>query len=127
MCDYPSVFSNKLVKGKKDYRCCECSKAIAISEKHYSIFGVWDNHPRSYRVCSDCENVRKLLIEYFGKNEDCVGLYTNLHEELINYDLVVYDPDEDNVILELDDRLEKILSDGRWRFIVKEVEFAKTL
>ena len=41
-CDYdpPQVYSSRIVKGRKEYRCYECSHKIAVGEQHEYAFGL---------------------------------------------------------------------------------------
>ena len=59
-CDYdqPTFFNCKTVKGRKDYRCCECLRDIAKGERHEYVSGLWDGHMDDFRTCSDCVQMR---------------------------------------------------------------------
>jgi len=55
----PSVYRDEIRRAKKPYRCCDCGTAIKPGELHQYIFGVWDGHASSHRMCSLCEDMRR--------------------------------------------------------------------
>lgn len=122
MCDcfYPEVFSNRLVKARKPYKCCECGSDIAAGEKYHSIFGVWDHDPGSYRVCADCEVVREWLLKLDLPDADCcLGTYGNLHCELVEFGLVSF---EEGQLVEIVEGLELLYcQENAWKVKVRDV------
>ena len=78
-CDPTELFKSKIVKGRKEYECCECYEIIPKSKKHESASGLSNGEFWNYRTCNACCEIRD---EYtrdgfiFGAlweamNEDC--------------------------------------------------------
>jgi len=57
----PSVFNEKFVKARKEHKCCECGKDIAIGEIYEYTFGVWDGDASSYHTCEKCSDLKASL------------------------------------------------------------------
>ena len=71
------LFSAKIVKGRKDYECCECGEAIAKKEKHESAGGLVCGEFYNYRTCLACYEIRSEYARngfYFG------GLWEAMNE-----------------------------------------------
>jgi len=62
-CDYesPDVYSSRMVKARKEYRCYECDKKIAVGETHEYAFGVHDGYSYQPRTCSHCVGIRRFV------------------------------------------------------------------
>lgn len=60
-CDYdlPSVYSQRMVRARRAYRCDECPHKIEIGERHEYAFGVWDGDAGAFRTCADCVDRRQ--------------------------------------------------------------------
>lgn len=58
--DNPAIFYEcRTVKGRKEYRCCECLNDIAKGERHECAKGLWeDGGFDSFRTCSLCCSMR---------------------------------------------------------------------
>jgi hypothetical protein len=119
-CNYPEVFSDRLVKAKKACNCYECGSAIAEGEKYHSVFGVWDHDARSYRFCCNCQALRSWLLKLDLPDADCcLGTYGSLHEELSECGFIFFEEGEP---VEVDERLELIPGqDNNWKLQVREV------
>lgn len=57
------TFRSKVVKGRKDYRCCECSRPLPKGTIHHADTGLWDGGWDTYRTCMLCAQVRKDFME----------------------------------------------------------------
>ena len=57
MNEMPSVFSMREPVAAKEHRCCECSTAIAVGEKHVYIAGLWDGDWQTHRRCAPCHEL----------------------------------------------------------------------
>lgn len=57
----PSVFKEKFVKARKEYKCCECGKDISIGETYEYTFGVWEGVASSYHTCEKCADLKSSL------------------------------------------------------------------
>lgn len=62
-CDYesPQVYSSRIVKARKEYRCCECDVRIAIGEQHEYAFGVSCGYTYQPRTCMSCVGIRQFV------------------------------------------------------------------
>lgn len=62
-CDFdgPSVFNEKMVKARKQHRCCECGSDINKGDIYEYVFGVWDGDASSYHTCEKCSDLRHSL------------------------------------------------------------------
>lgn len=62
-CDYdpPEVYSSRLVKARKEYRCYECDRKIAIGDTHEYVFGVSGGYPYQPRTCLHCVGIRQFV------------------------------------------------------------------
>ena len=58
-CESPSVYRDEMRKAKKAYKCCDCYTPINPGEQYKYIFGVWDGHASTHRMCVLCEDVRR--------------------------------------------------------------------
>lgn len=56
-CDYePStVWDERIVRARKQHRCCECRGAIRVGESHSRIGSLFDGRWQTYRMCGDCK------------------------------------------------------------------------
>lgn len=62
-----TFYKESFPAGKKDYRCCECSKTIPKGDTHLSCSGLFDGAFWSERQCLDCRDfcmeIRDRLME----------------------------------------------------------------
>lgn len=72
-CDYdaaPEFFSEKFVVAKKEHKCCECGKTIAVGAEYEYVSGKWDGSFGSFKSCIKCSDLRIALAEvscpYYG-------------------------------------------------------------
>jgi hypothetical protein len=59
MCDLPEVYALDYPTARKEHRCCECRGVIRKGEKYYKHHGIWDHEPAEFKVCAECEELRK--------------------------------------------------------------------
>lgn len=52
-------FQSVLRKAKKTHKCYECHGIIDIGEKYHYQSGIWAGEPASYKICVDCEELKK--------------------------------------------------------------------
>lgn len=59
-CDFDpaQVYSVRLPRARKEYRCEECKGKIRVSEQYERVFAVWDNWPSTIRTCERCRDLR---------------------------------------------------------------------
>lgn len=79
-CEMPSVYSRKHPKARKPHKCCECHGVIQQGETYYRHWGVWDD-PETFKVCDDCEALRKVVDEGITDCEERTA-FTMLHESV---------------------------------------------
>ena len=82
--DPASILSAKVVKARKEHRCCECGETIKKGEKYELVKGLWDGSWSTYKTCEMCVRIR---------NDVCCGswIYGELREtiwEAFNFDYV---------------------------------------
>ena len=55
----------RMVKGRKDYECCECNAILGKGTVHQLAKGIWGNSNLEFRTCEDCLNRwEKLIADY---------------------------------------------------------------
>jgi len=63
-CDFedgPSILREKLVKARKQHKCCECGNTIEIGDEYEYVFGVWDGESSQFHTCEKCSDLRASL------------------------------------------------------------------
>lgn len=50
--------TQKLIKGQKAHRCCECGDEIEKGALHEYFKGLWEGVFSTYRTCARCVNIR---------------------------------------------------------------------
>lgn len=61
MCLMPDAYGCNTRKAAKDHRCYECGGVIKKGEHYHSHHGVWDGQGATYKVCLDCDELRKRI------------------------------------------------------------------
>lgn len=94
-CDYdpPEVYSSRMVRGRKEYRCYECDARIAVGEQHEYAFGVSYGYTYQPRTCANCVSIR----QFVQINIPCFcWAHGNLMDDARNVIRAAYDkaPDE---------------------------------
>ena len=69
-CLLPDVYGVKYRHARKEHKCCECNGLISKGEWYFYHHGVWDSQGRSFKVCSDCEQLRQEINKYHEHWED---------------------------------------------------------
>ena len=87
-CDYPTVFNQRLVKAKKQHRCCECGRAINPGSRYQTTFGIWDGRAETFAMCLLCYDLRGVVAR-IEKESGCdpnesTPPFTALYEALRN-------------------------------------------
>lgn len=74
-CDNPAEFSStKILRARKEHRCCECRAAIPRGDRYERTAGKWDGDLYVFKTCLACVDVRTSLC--------CDGWsYTSLWED----------------------------------------------
>ena len=78
----PSLFDEKIVKGRKEYKCCECSDVILKGDKHERVKGLWDGDFNTYRTCLFCLKIRK----FFCSRGWVYGMLVEDIKEILGFD-----------------------------------------
>lgn len=60
MCESPATYMMRVRRARKEHRCCECGGKILKGESYNYHSGVWDGQGRSFKVCVDCDLLRKI-------------------------------------------------------------------
>ncbi len=64
--DPPAVRRVERRRARRDYRCCECARAIVRGQRHEYAWGVWDGEPDAYRTCLPCAAARDYIADGYG-------------------------------------------------------------
>ncbi len=75
--DIIELVSSKIVKGRKDYKCCECHDVILKGIKHESAGGLVCKEFCNYRTCLACCEIRN---EYARNGLYYGGLWEAMNE-----------------------------------------------
>lgn len=68
-CDDPcQVISQKVVKARKAYQCCECRETINIGDEYEHYTGTHEGSIFHHKTCKDCVSLRDAYFcnYYFG-------------------------------------------------------------
>lgn len=57
--DGPEFITEKIVRAKKEYRCCECGSKIIKGNTYEYVRGKWEDSFSTYRTCVSCSKIRK--------------------------------------------------------------------
>lgn len=88
MCDYdgPSVFTETVVRGRKEHRCVECKRVMPKGEEHEMCKGVWDGEWSTYRTCLPCRDLRNRISAIKHKEYgDACYVYGDLAEDVTDW------------------------------------------
>lgn len=58
---YP--YTQKIVRARKPWKCCECGENIAVGDLHEDYRGLCDGRWLSYRTCARCVALRDDVME----------------------------------------------------------------
>lgn len=61
--DGPSCFRARRRKARKEHRCVECYKTIAVGETYEYTSGVWDGVGDSFKTCLRCVVLREAHVD----------------------------------------------------------------
>lgn len=70
-------FSEKIVKGRKEYVCGECGQPIQKGVMHEYASGFWEGEFDSHRTCISCVSARNSFC--------CTWLYGNVWNDINNH------------------------------------------
>jgi hypothetical protein len=93
MCEMPTVYKCDHPVARKAHKCYECHGTIQIGEKYHKHHGIWDGHAADYKVCNECEELRKKADEGISHTEELTpfgGLYETVFESLDSSFIVPY-------------------------------------
>ena len=72
-------YNSKMVKARREHRCCECNKIIEKAEVHETVVGKWEGLIQRYRTCALCMEIRTK----FGERGWLFGsVWDDIHEYL---------------------------------------------
>ena len=60
-CDSPAVYSARWRVARKRHDCSECCAPILPGIRYLNVFGVWDGSPETFRVHSECDDLRSIV------------------------------------------------------------------
>lgn len=59
MVEMPSVYGMEQRTARKEHKCCECRGKILPGEKYNYHHGIWEGRAGSFKVCLECDAIRK--------------------------------------------------------------------
>lgn len=72
--DAPEFLTEKIVKARKEHKCCECGEKINKGEQYEKVIGKWDSGIDTIKTCLVCKTIREDLF--------CSWNYGMLKEDL---------------------------------------------
>lgn len=60
--DPPDFFCERIVRARKEHKCCECKDTIAPGQWYEIASGKWDGDFNAYKTCSFCARMRIALV-----------------------------------------------------------------
>jgi len=89
-----ALYNSKMIKARKEHKCCECYSTIRPGECYENVRANWEGTWTTIKTCRTCVNVRKSLFRNGFIHE---ALIENLEECYgIDFYLEPPDPDEDD-------------------------------
>jgi len=82
--DRASVWQETRQRAKKEYKCCECDRAIAIGEHYWRLFAVGSDGPFTGKWCEHCNVAKEWLWKECGGSL-LSGVGEDIHEHLEEY------------------------------------------
>ena len=77
----------RMVKGRKDYECCECNAILSKGTVHQLSKGIWGNSNLEFRTCEDCLNRWEQLIADYPDFNLTPFNHGNLNEAIVYNEL----------------------------------------
>ena len=59
MVDIPAVFRETYPIARKEHRCCECKRTIAVGQIYQLAEGLWDGEWSRFKTCIACDEMRQ--------------------------------------------------------------------
>ena len=84
--DGPQAFQSKNPKARKEHKCFECGRTIALGETYRNESGIWDDGPKRYKTCCDCITIRNAFFDQGGHYGE---MMTELQEHISDLDAQV--------------------------------------
>jgi hypothetical protein len=58
-CEMPAVYDCETPTARQLHKCCECRGEIQPGEQYHKHHGLWDGEWGVFKVCLDCDALRK--------------------------------------------------------------------
>lgn len=62
--ELPRVFSDSVVKARKEHTCYECQRTINKGRKYHLSKGNWDGEWYTFKTCMPCHDLRTNLEDH---------------------------------------------------------------
>lgn len=82
--DYPQVYRSKVQRTRKERKCQECSRAIAVGEPYQNVFMVFDRDASAWITCQHCLMAAQWLQENCG-GYLIGGVWEDIHDHIREY------------------------------------------
>jgi hypothetical protein len=81
--EHPEVSDGgKVVRARKNWRCCDCQIPIPKKTRYWAMSGMWSGEWGTYRMCLTCREFR----DSFSRKEGMADLaFGFLHEFITEY------------------------------------------
>ncbi len=87
--DRPSIYRAKTARTRKDRRCEECGRAIAVGERYQNAFMVHDGYGSTWVTCEHCIVAMDWLVENCGGFLHG-GVWEDLEEHITEYPTIAF-------------------------------------
>ncbi len=74
--DEPRFYSERVVRARKQHRCCDCYRRIAPGTEYMRCSGMWDVYVSTHHRCLDCVELAEAVAAL-----GCSWAFGNLHED----------------------------------------------
>ena len=82
--DSPSIYRASTRRSRKERKCEECRRTIAVGERYHYAFMVYETYPSGFYTCEHCSVAMDWLIENCGGFAHG-GVWEDLEEHISEY------------------------------------------
>jgi hypothetical protein len=82
--DSPEVYRCKVQQTRKERKCDECRRVIAVGEPYQNVFTVYDKEPSTWIMCQHCLVAATWLVDNCG-GYVLAGVWQDIHEHISEY------------------------------------------
>lgn len=104
----PSLFTEKILKARKQHKCCECKEVIQPGESYERVKGLWEGVWQKYDTCMHCLSLRKVFFCGYTYGEVLWDLEEHIREsggEVLDSQISKLTPKARNRVFDLVEKL----------------------